>query len=240
MATSTSTISKIRTEPKRLPTLVCVGVPANFHEPKPTRSGMYINQRIDLSPEGAGRTGSLFLCYRPEWFDPDFKPSIAYHLSKDEAKALEEYKEARESGVAVPGTPVLDSARAKSSALYVYEKNIYSQEGSPAILQVLGGSPKGFEELVGRLLDLERPIHTDAVRQTIETFVRDNEVRVGYILKQASEKTDEFDANGKRIYLRTPFYSVSEVFWPTEAKLERLAKAASNSFRITFSVDNPF
>jgi len=96
-------------------------------------------------------------------------------------------------------------------------------------------------------LDSRGPVTPDTIKESlVKHFSGDHQGdKLGYILKQKSDKTDQVDDNGKNIYVRTNNYEVSEWFDANDEKvIKSMVKRASKEpkegypkFIIAFEVD---
>lgn len=219
----------------KLPTIACVGYVDEVGEGKVSKSEVYINQPIKIRGNGANRSVTKYLLYRPEWLVPGFNPDTI-----------------KESG---------DGAR---GMLFVYQSNIIPGRGAKKIsaLQGLCGSEERFNELANRLLtasypetgDNATPEETAAATSALIAQVRSilhqflvveggEAVPVGYQMIQEKEDTGDVDEKGKKVKVATERYTLGDFFYPTEQKLKNLRSFAQHQpgkMRVAFDEVTPF
>ena len=122
-----------------------------------------------------------------------------------------------------------------SKMLAVYRKNI-AAKGGIAALKGLAGSEENYVKLAKALLTAQDK-SIEGVRETLRTFFSENDVEVGYVLKQRKDKVGE-DENGKGIYELANGYEVGEFYFPTAENLKKQVQRANRSkdgsFRVAF------
>ena len=222
------------------PTLSCIGRVSSFGDCGITDSGNYLKQQIQLDGYGAGPNQKFTFLYRPEWLVPGFDSSV-YEGSED--------KDAK-------------------TYLSFYRKNIAEDDGVSTLLGLCGGATEdgiaAFNELAGILFGLDIQSYIDrgaegikeipgVVKAALVDFFENHEnagKRVGYILRQQQEKTEETDENGKNIYKRLKYYEDSDGFGTSgfytpdekgrKAQVSRAAKQPAKR-KVTFTdSDTPF
>ena len=209
------------------PGLACIGRVANVGKAHLTRSGDYIYQPLEIQGYGASQNIKMGICYKPEWFVSGFNPG-----------------EIDNKGV-----------------LRMYARAISQQDEISQLLGLCGCNEELLDKLATALqgLELEKMADAggnvnvdqvcDAVTSILAKILPAVE-RVGYVLGQQSQKTDEVDENGKAIYVRSKFYEVKSFFNPGDEKaVKRQLKRAERSvdekgnstFRVLFDGDDvPF
>lgn len=108
-----------------------------------------------------------------------------------------------------------------------------------AALKALAGSEEGFATLAEALLDLNE-VTPEAVSAVLDTFFKENEPEVGYILTQ---RYDALETDSGRKYVATDFYQVGSWFYPTDEAISRLRKQAENvaaNLEVLFDEEVPF
>lgn len=222
------------------PTLACIGRVSSFGDCGITDSGNYLKQAIQLDGYGAGPNQRLTFLYRPEWLVPGFDSAVYEGSDEPDAKTY----------------------------LGFYRKNIAEDEGVSTLLGLCGGATEdgiaAFNELAGKLFALDIQSYIDrgaegikeipgVVKACLVDFFENQETagkRIGYILRQQQQKTDETDDNGKAIYKRLKYYEVSDgfgtsgFFTPDEkgrkAQESRAARSQGKR-KVTFTdEDSPF
>lgn len=188
-----------------LPKKVCVGYVSQVLPGKVSSTGKYVVQPIQLDGLGGGKSLRDNLLYRPEWFSPGFDPLTIKDEIEDDAEA--------------------------ERVLKVYYRNINGR-GAISKLRGLAGSAERFEILAHRLLSQDE-VTIENVTSILTEFFEENandQVKVGYILKQQSTRTDDINPEtGKNIWIKENRYEVDSYFDVTDEALKRLAKAAERS-----------
>lgn len=190
-----------------MPTLICVGQvnSDDVGEAKVSESGQYIVQPIKISALGAGKSHTVYFLYRPEWFNPDFRP--------DQLKQ-------QEGG---------------ESAHFVYAKNINARgsistlkglAGSQKAFDRLAGMvlSLGGEPTMAQV--------TETLKSFFETNINNetgSPALIGYVLTQQQTRTDEKDEAGKTIKILENRYEVGNFFEVSEKTLAKYRKAAEGS-----------
>jgi hypothetical protein len=230
MPTATKPTSRFkRPAAPDMPNLVCIGRVGHVHEAKLTQAEDFVNQRIDIVPEGNGRSASVFMIYRPEWFDANFDPIEAFTLTDAEREA----REAVKAGATTYDSAAYESAKFKYKAGRFYADHFLAPEDSGQIstLEALGGSPEGREALETLLLEAadktEGAIDMDEVQQILADFVRENNPLLGYRLVQQSTRTDGPD--GRAVYVKGSRYEIGSFFYPTEKAIKSFIRSCNNS-----------
>jgi hypothetical protein len=211
-------------EARELPTLACIGRVTKIEEPKATKVNEhginYLMIPIHIEGYGASRGTKVNFMFRPEWLKEGFR-------SRDLAKV--------EGG---------------KGLLAVYGNNI-SQKGKVSTLKGLVGSvDEEFDALADTLLTLspgEEVPTGEQVASALQKVLIDEEKgqRIGYVLRQQREKTEDVDPDtGKPIYVLTPYYEVNEFYTPNEKGRKRQynrAERTPDTFKVQFTEDDvPF
>ena len=200
----------------KLPKMACIGTVANVADTKASTSGNYNVTNISFEPRGGGIKANVALLTRPDWLVPGFNPDIAMDGNE--------------------------------GAKFVYKPNIqnYSNAG-PSRLLGLAGSEEAAEKMVDDIFasvttqkDPESGeeislVPDDKLTAIIRKYA--NAATVGYILQQKMEDTGELDEEGKKIKVRTPYYELAELFYPSEKALQKyrkLAKDRPEDWRVAF------
>lgn len=188
----------------KMATLVCTGYVFKIGEGHESKSGQYNVNPIEIQPFGGGRAATYQFLSRPEWFEfndegkPSFRPQS------------------------------LNGVEGGKSMLFVYNKMI-NQKDTISAMHGLCGSKARLSLLESRIAakypavadDVDSPsvledIFTDVLlaKEGAEPF------EIGYILRQAREKTDEVDDQGKVIYALKKSYDLSD-FWEVNDKAKK-------------------
>jgi hypothetical protein len=121
---------------------------------------------------------------------------------------------------------------------FVYRKNFRNTKKNPAFLNVILGSD---EEYIKFRNETQVEPGTEVDTQEISRILREKALgnRVGYVLRQESEKVTDDDGNTS--YVRLERYKLDFMFFPTEAELKRRKNLAEKSNGNTlFAADLPF
>lgn len=195
---------------QKIPSLAVIGKVSEVQDGKLSQSANYVVQPVKLEGSGAGRNATVFLLYRPEWLRAGFDPS-----------SLEQYG---------------DEGR---SMTHVYRRNI-AVKGGISTLKGLAGSDEGFGTLASQIIGLADNSIAN-VQNVLREFltVTNEQVQIGYVLKQRKDKAGE-DDNGKTIYELANGYEVGEFFFVNAENIKKLKQRAARSkgeFVLTFDPD---
>ncbi len=198
-----------------LPRIACIGTIADVAESEPTRSGVYTGTNIKIEPRGGGLKTQFTLLTRGDWVTPGFDPDTE-----------------------------LDG---NEGAKFVYRTNIQGYNGAgPSRLLGLAGSPEKADQLVDEIFsaavtekDSEGNEFTHVPDVKLNAIIRKYTANtvIGYVLVQKMEDTGAVDEAGKKIKIRTPYYELGELFYPTEkalTKYRKLAKDKPEDWRVGF------
>lgn len=209
----------MKAEAQTMPTRACIGYIDDISAAKETESGVYANCRITIKALEAGRGTMTNLLFRPEWFTPGFNP-----------KTIEE--------VTVEGASQEEVEKLRKGMVFMYRR-LFGTKDTPGQLEVMVGGAENLDALSEKFENIGGEPSIETVGEIIKSFVIDTAATVGYILKQAREKTDEVDEAGKQVYVLRENYELSEWFLPTEANKKRMrnrAAKANGDFLVTFEV----
>jgi hypothetical protein len=210
---------------------------ASFTESKFSDQGNrkpnYIKIPLEFSGINGSKDGRTMILIRPEWFKAEFDPN---------------------SDLEVDGNPC-----ATISLDVVYRKNLGAADAGIGLIQVLGGSPEGADELFTRLyaafkeatteVDGQENIDLPLISDTIRNFIQEVNPVVGYTLVQRREKAGIDPETGKNVYVRKNQYEVGEsferngFFYPTHKEISRLSALAAKSndrYKVAFDTELPF
>lgn len=203
------------------PTLVCTGYVFKIGEGHLSSSEQYNVIPVEIQPYGGGRPVTFQFLSRPDWFTtgadgkPTFRPRSL--KSAEGGKALE----------------------------FVYSKMMNGKDGMSA-LEGLAGTDGRLERLEDAMLDSEGLDGEESVGVLQGIFenvfiARDGEepVEIGYILKQAREKGDTVDENGKQDYILKPNYDLASFWQVTEKNKKKYRKIAEQSADRNKAKDEP-
>ncbi len=196
----------------KLPKLICTGYVAKIGEGKPSKSGNYNVNPIEINGFGAARNATVYVLTRPEWFETD------------------------EAGNPTFRPDALSQVEGGSAMQFVYRRNIRGR-GSVSILEGVCGSEERFEKLQEEFLTTDGIDDENDSAEVIERILQNNLLpkdgeqgfEIGYTLSQQRTKTDEKDENGKFIYLLDNRYEVSNFWEATEKAKESHRKSAEKS-----------
>jgi hypothetical protein len=213
-------------EVRKMPRLACVGYVDDITEAKDTESGMYANCRVSIiGSSGASRKITTNFLFRPEWFTPGFNPETINQLEDPELSAED-----------------LERTR---KGLYMSYRRIFGTRESTGQLEAMIGGKQNLEALAAKRDALyasggNKEFTPQQVGELVRSFVLDTAANVGYVLKQATEKTDEVNENGKAVYALREQYEVGEWFIPTADNQKRMVtrakKAKDGDFLVAFEV----
>lgn len=205
----------------RKPTLVCTGYVFKVGEGHPSTSGVYNVNPIEIQPFGGGRAITYQFLTRPEWFelDSDGKPSFRPRS--------------------------LEKADGGKSMLFVYQK-MMNGEGTMSALEGLAGTPERLAALEDALTETEG-LDGDESANILEGIFKDillaapgsDPVEIGYVLKQARNKTGFKNAEGRAEYVLDNKYDLGEFWEVTEKNKKQYRKIAEKSAARTQAKDEP-
>lgn len=208
----------------KMPRLACIGKVSEVGEGKESSSGMYNVQPIKVRPVGPGKPITIQLLYRPEWLTVGFEP-----------KSILDYGIDEETGKDVG-----------KSMYYVYRMHVNrpgNEERSYGVchLKGLSGSDEGYAQLVHNLLSTEDKSVFSMQEVMREFFTVTNEnMNVGYILQQKTQKTTDPDS-GKTVYVLDSGYEIGGWFRVDADSVKRVKlraeRAKDDSFKIAFDPD---
>lgn len=195
---------------QKIPSLAVIGRVSEVGEGKLSASQNYVVQPVKLEGTGAGRNAAVYWLYRPDWLEAGFDPA-----------SLEQYG---------------DEGR---SMTHVYRRNI-AVKGGISTLKGLAGSDAAFGTLAGTIIGLSDKSIVN-VQNALREFltVTNEDVQIGYVLKQRKDKAGT-DDDGKAIYELANGYEVNEFFFVTAENIKKLKQRAARSkgeFVLTFDAD---
>lgn len=212
-------------EARKLPRLACIGYVDDAKDVKETESGVYANFRVTIKGNsGASRTVTTNFLFRPEWFTPGFDPKTIQQLD-DPDLSPEEVEKLR-------------------NGIYSVYRRLFGTADTLGELTALVGGPDNLDKLAQKRDELyakvNRELTKEEVFELVKTFILESPVQIGYVLKQAREKTDEVGSDGKAVYILRDQYEIDEWGVPTEDWRKRMIKRAKmskdNSFLVAFEV----
>ena len=205
------------TSAKEMPIQICAGAVSSLQMAGLTKSGKYINQKIDLTGYGTTTPRTIYFLYRPEWLKAGFQPDVFY----------KDYEGA-------------------NGYVFTYGKNIASRDEMSTLKGLVGGSEERFSILadallsVGDNLDVTETANAEKVMAQVTEILQHYLVGEGfgklvlYSLKQDQEEVG-VDADGKKIYSKTKFMNVDRFYrGDTVKNLEKTYKRLTK-----YAADNP-
>lgn len=221
------------------PSLACLGYVDEVVGTKVSKSQNYLVSTISLKGYGASNDIKVYFTFRPEWLVSGFNPLA------------------------------LERVEGGDKMIVVYRNNISSDDSTPLLKGLVGCDNDKYDGLAEKMFALEIDKMVDAEDNPdvgaicgavnsvlIEVLINEKAgERVGFILRQQSEKTGEVDAqSGKDIWRRLRWYEVNSWFNPDSedavkrlrTRAEKAAEKAANegrapSFKVMFSEDEvPF
>lgn len=220
---------------QKLPGLACKGIVSEVPEVKATESGDYYMTRIKIQGLEGSKDVVLNLLFRPEWLRPGFDP----------IKELQPLVDSADPVVAKRG----------NSFMAVYKNNIGGTNSQPSNLKgLVGGTDESLIKFAeardvmynaknsGKTAEEAEDLSSDEIHGLLSKFLLQTQGGkvLGYTLKQANQKTDDVDDNGKPIYELRSNYEIANWFVPTEKNIRGLFERAKKanppgSFRVAFS-----
>lgn len=217
----------------KLPELACKGVITEVPEAKLTASEDYYMIRVKIQGIDGSKDVTVNFLFRPEWLTPGFDPV-----------SFETLINSSEPEVAKRG-------RAFDT---VYRNNV---GGSNSQISHLKGFCGANDEALNKFGELRDALYAkknagktaedaedltgDEIQGLLSKFVMQVQGSkvLGYVLKQATQKTDEMDDNDKPVYELRSNYEVKNYYLPSEkmhASFVKRAKAAvpAGSFKIAY------
>lgn len=202
---------------KDQPIQICAGAVSTLQLAGPTKSGKYINQKIDLTGYGATTPQTVSFLYRPEWLKAGFQPDVFY----------KDYEGA-------------------NGYVFVYGKNIASRDEMSTLKGLCGGDDQKFSVIADALLAIGDSLDPSDTANQEAIIARVTEVLQHYLvgggfgklvlfsLKQAQEEIGT-DADGKKLYGKTKFMNVDRFYrGDTVSHLEKTYKRL-----VKYAADNP-
>lgn len=217
----------------RLPELACKGIISEVPEAKLTDSQDYYMIRVKIQGIEGSKDVVVNHLFRPEWYTPGFDPTT-----------LEEMAQSADEEVARRG-------RAFEA---VYRNNIGGTNSQVSNLKgFCGASDEAlgkFGELrdalyakknEGKTADAAEDLTGDDIQGLLSKFLMQTQGGkvIGYVLKQAKQKTEETDENNKAIYELRSNYEVKNYYVPSTKAHEAFVKKAktavpAGSFKVAY------
>jgi hypothetical protein len=203
-------------EAQKMPMLACVGYVEDVGKAAETQSGVYANARVKIKGNsGVSRDITTNLLFRPEWFTPEFHPSQIDEMTFD-------------------GMDETETTRIKKGMSMVYRKLFGTRDSLGELPALIGLN--GMTELAEKFQALGHTPEAEEIGDILRETILANIVDVGYVLKQAREKTEDLDENGKNIYVLREQYEIDRFFDPSEEGKARQVKSAKKSVTGAFKV----
>jgi hypothetical protein len=190
----------------RKPSLLCLGRVSAVAAPVLGSKGTYCHNKVDVDPVAAGKSGSKYLCWYPDWFAASFTPDK--DLAGNETFVYD-------TNV---GRPDPDPKKMKLGPIGVSALNAFlgGDEGVAALDRYILENVTAFTREDGGIEAVGNPIR-DAIIAAAEAGLA-----FGYLMTQKMDRTGTFDENGREKKVRTPYYEVAEFFSASKSSKKRL------------------